>query len=242
MKNKDFFYQQYNKIDWKKQDSTKINFLINNYISDQIILKSNKSFRLFDIGFGIGFFFEMINDKLTKQGLSAELVGCEPSIVNFNYFEKKRDVISWGKGVSVKAYNSTFLNINIDSKFDFVTAIYVFPNFVFSELDEVVKKIYSLLNVKGKFILVVAEENYLKNKLEQETDLCIEKTSVEYEGKTYEEVLHYTDIPEIGKVIDYNRSETLYNDLFLKNEFKFVTKEKINDSGFMSSLFVFEKN
>ena len=61
MKNKDFFYLQYNKIDWKNQEKTKINSFINNYIIRNIILKHKGSdISVFDIGFGIGFFFKML--------------------------------------------------------------------------------------------------------------------------------------------------------------------------------------
>jgi hypothetical protein len=60
-------------------------------------------------------------------------------------------------------------------------------------------------------------------------------------GKSYKEVLHYTDIPEIGKVIDYNREEAFYFDLFSNNGFTLENKEDLNDNGFMCSLFVFQK-
>lgn len=60
-KNRDFFYLQYNKIDWKNQEKTKINYFINEYIIDNIILKhQEESISLFDIGFGIGFFIKML--------------------------------------------------------------------------------------------------------------------------------------------------------------------------------------
>jgi SAM-dependent methyltransferase len=242
MKNKDFFYQQYNKISWKNQDKTKINSLINNHIIDSVILKHKKpTLQIFDIGFGIGFFFKMLNGKFGDNYTSIKLEGCEPAITNSAYFKNKKGSIRWNKNISIKTYNTTFLETNPDGRFDFITAIYVFPSFVFDELDQVVKKAYSLLNDGGKFIIVVAEENYLKNKLEQETDLFIERNRITYDGKEYEEILHYTDIPEIGKVIDYNRSESFYNALFIKNNFRLTGKEKLNDSGFISTMFIFEK-
>jgi SAM-dependent methyltransferase len=242
MKNKDFFYQQYNKINWRNQDKTKINSYINSHIIDSIILKHKKqTIRLFDIGFGIGLFFEMLDNKLGNDYESVILEGCEPAVTNFDYFKKKNEKVGWNENTLVRTHNLSFLNIASSNKFDFITAIYVFPNFLFDQLDEVVQKIYSLLDTGGKFILVVAEENYLKNKLDKETDLCIEKGTINYNGKKYEEVLHYTDIPEIGKVIDYNRSEAFYDHLFLKNGFKLISKETVNDSGFVSTLFVFEK-
>ena len=38
-------------------------------------------------------------------------------------------------------FNKTFLQTNTDTKFDFLTAIYVFPHFASDELDDVAKKI-----------------------------------------------------------------------------------------------------
>jgi hypothetical protein len=72
-------------------------------------------------------------------------------------------------------------------------------------------------------------------------DLFIEKNMVEYNGKEYEEVLHYSDIPEIGKVIDYNREERFYIDLFTKKGFKLSLKRDLDDNGFICTVFVFEK-
>ncbi|MCR4279461.1 MAG: hypothetical protein NUV78_01850 [Candidatus Zambryskibacteria bacterium] len=67
MKNKDFFYLQYNKIDWKNQEKTKINSFINDYIIQNVILQhQGESVSIFDIGFGIGFFFKML--LATLQG------------------------------------------------------------------------------------------------------------------------------------------------------------------------------
>ena len=58
MKNKEFFYQQYDKINWENQEKTKINSFVNNFIIKEIILKKKgQDISIFDIGFGIGFFF-----------------------------------------------------------------------------------------------------------------------------------------------------------------------------------------
>ena len=37
MKNKEFFYQQYDKINWENQEKTKINSFVNNFIIKEII-------------------------------------------------------------------------------------------------------------------------------------------------------------------------------------------------------------
>ncbi|NQV91655.1 hypothetical protein HQ489_04220 [Candidatus Woesearchaeota archaeon] len=50
MKNKEFFYLQYNKVNWQNQEKTKINQFVNEYIIDHFIPK-DKEIKLFDIGF-----------------------------------------------------------------------------------------------------------------------------------------------------------------------------------------------
>lgn len=241
MKNKNFFYLQYNKIDWKNQEKTKINFKINNYIIKNILLKKKGGdITLFDIGFGIGIFFKMISNALVRHYKNIIIEGCEPSKRNYNYFlQKTRKTIK--QSITLKTYNKTFLNTYTDAKFDFITAIYVFPHFVFSDIEKTVKKIHSMLREKGKFILILAEEKYLERKLKTEKDLFIEKNNIFYAGKKYKEILHYSDIPEIGKIIDYNREKTFYVDLFRRNKFILKQKRDINDSGFICTLFVFER-
>ena len=65
---------------------------------------------------------------------------------------------------------------------------------------------------------------------------------IEFDGKNYKEILHYSDIPEIGKVIDYNREERFYIDLFEKNSFRLIKKENLGDSGFICTIFIFERS
>jgi hypothetical protein len=43
MKNKEFFYLQYDKLKWKNQEKTKINSFVNDYIIKNIILKKKSS-------------------------------------------------------------------------------------------------------------------------------------------------------------------------------------------------------
>jgi cyclopropane fatty-acyl-phospholipid synthase-like methyltransferase len=240
MKNKNFFYLQYNKINWENQDKTKVNASVNNFIIKEYVLKkSGQEIKIFDIGFGIGFFIKMLYNKLIKKYSNITLEGCEPSNKNYKYFIKNK-LLTKRKDI-IKTYNKTFQKVQINGKFDFITAIYVFPHFASDELDKIAKKIYSMLNKTGKFILVVANEKYLEEKLKDERDLFIERNTIEMNGKKYNEVLHYSDIPKIGKVIDYNREESFYIDLFRKNGFKLNQKNNLNDNGFICTIFSFGK-
>lgn len=241
MKNKDFFYQQYEKINWENQEKTKINSLVNNIIIDEIILKhKSKEIKLFDIGFGIGFFIKMLYKKLLKHYKIINLSGCEPSEKNYNYLLNKSP-LNVKNNVKLDFYKETFQNFKIDKKFDFITAIYVFPHFSQEDLHDIVKKIYNMLEEKGKFVLVVANEEYIKDKLNSKKDLSIENNIINLNGNTYNEVLHYSDIPKIGKVIDYNREENYYLDLFKNHNLRLIQKKNLNDNGFICTIFVFEK-
>jgi SAM-dependent methyltransferase len=237
MKNKEFFYQQYEKINWENQEKTKINSFVNDFILRGVITKINKpKIKIFDIGFGIGFFIKMAYQYLNKKYKEVVIEGCEPSEKNYNYFIKNNRDLS-----QIKSYKKTFLDTFTDNKFDVITSIYTFTAFVFEDLEPTAEKINEMLEKKGKFILVVANEGYLAGKLKSMKDLFIEKNMVEYNGKEYEEVLHYSDIPEIGKVIDYNREERFYIDLFTKKGFKLSLKRDLDDNGFICTVFVFEK-
>ena len=240
MKNNNFFYLQYDKINWQNQEKTKINFFVNKYIINNIISeKGDPNIKVFDIGFGIGFFLKILHSHL-KYYQEITLAGCEPSEKNFNYYLK--NPIPSSKKIKIITEKSTFLRSSIEDKFDFITAIYVFPHFVFDDLEKTVIKINSMLNEKGKLILVVANENYLKNKLKSMKDLFIENNIIDYKNKKYKEYLHYSEIPEIGKVIDYNREDKFYIDLFNDKGFKLNQKENLDDNGFICSVFVFEKS
>jgi hypothetical protein len=241
MKNKNFFYQQYDKIKWENQEKTKINSFVNNFIIREILSKKEgSSIKIFDIGFGIGFFMKMISKSLSSKYKELLISGCEPSERNYNYLIKKP--LSVEKNVKIKPQNKTFLNAKTDEKFDFLTAIYVFPHFVPEELEETAKKINLMLEHKGKFILVVANETYLEEKLKSMKDLFIERNIMDLDGKKYKEVLHYSDIPKIGKVIDYNREAQFYLDLFKKYGFELDMKKELDDNGFICTVFVFQKN
>lgn len=242
MKNRDFFYLQYNKINWKNQGKTKINFFIYDYIFRNIIIrKKGEGIAIFDIGFGIGFFLKMLYRNLWKHYQNIIIEGCEPSKVNYKHFLKKNLKGGDEHGIVFNTYNKSFLRVYTGVKFDFITAIYVFPHFIFNDVKRVVRKIYSMLNEGGRFILIVANEKYLKDKLKNEQDLFIESQNISFDGEKYREVLHYSDIPKIGKIIDYNREESFYSDLFRKNGFALRQKENINDAGFLCTLFIFEK-
>jgi len=182
----------------------------------------------------------MLYPKLSKFYKNIFIGGCEPSDKNYNYFSKKPFKLNIGDNLNV--CQETFLNTEMNEKFDFITSIYTFTAFVFEDLTKSVKKIYSSLNNGGEFILVVANEDYLKEKLKTKKDLFIEKNTLKFKDRTYEEILHYSDIPEIGKIIDYNREEKFYIDLFEKNNFKLISNKKLDDSGFICTILVFEKN
>jgi len=241
MKNKNFFYLQYNKINWENQEKTHINSFVNNKIIHDLILK-NKSpnIKIFDIGFGIGFFFKMLAQKLKSSYKNIFLAGCEPSDKNYNYFVKKNPLKN-KKNIQIRAYKDTFQNITPSEKFNFITAIYVFPHFSSEDADDIAKKIYYMLEERGKFILVVANDKYLEKKLKTKKDLFIEKNVIRLYDKKYKELLHYSDISKIGKIIDYNREEKYYLDLFKKNNLKLISKKDLNDNGFICTMFVFAK-
>lgn len=236
-KNKEFFYLQYNKINWKNQEKTKINSYINDYIIRNILLKhEGENISIFDIGFGIGFFIKMVTNSLVGKYKKITIEGCEPSKVNYEHFTKQQF-----EGIKIKTFPFGFLETQTNTTFDYITAIYVFPHFLFEDIESVVRKTYSMLAKGGQFILILANEKYLQEKLDNEKDLFIEKGEVKYGEKIYKEVLHYSDIPEIGKIIDYNREDSLYIDMFSQNSFILKTREKLDDNGFICSLFVFEK-
>ncbi len=236
MKNKEFFYRQYDKINWENQEKTRINEKVNKHIlNNYFIKKDNSILSAFDIGFGIGFFFKIAKPILSLKFKQLFFEGCEPSKRNYEYSSKLNSNL-------FVAHNSSFLDNSTTRQFDFITAIYVFPHILFKDLNKVVKKIHSMLLSKGKFILIVANEKYLKEKLKSKKDLFLEENKIKYNNKIYTEYLHYSDIPEIGKVIDYNREERFYLDLFSHNKFKLFKKENFEDQGFICTIFVFEKN
>ncbi len=239
MKNKEFFYLQYDKLKWENQEKTKINSFVNNYIIQNVISrKKSDIIRIFDIGFGIGFFLKMLEKNLSKSFKNIILEGCEPSYKNYKNFKSRPFNLN---KVKLRTFNKTFLQTNTDTTFDFVTAIYVFPHFAPDELNATAEKINSMLNNEGKFILVVANEKYLEEKLKSKRDLFIEKNTLEFDGKKYKEILHYSEIPQIGTVIDYNREEKFYLDLFKKHGFDLDIRKDLNDNGFICTIYVFSK-
>jgi len=241
MKSKDFFYLQYNKIDWGNQEKTKINSFINDYIVRNVISNhTGDSISIFDIGFGIGFFFKMLLPALEGKYKNVLIEGCEPSHVNYDYFLKNKPK-RLPAGIALNTYKKTFQDTETDNKFDFITAIYVLSHFPSEDLESVIRKVHSMLKNGGRFVVVLAEEKYLENKLKTEQDLFIEKRNIAYNGKQFKELLHYSDIPKIGKIVDYNREEAYYLDLFQNNNLKLSHKENLDDNGFICTLFVFEK-
>ena len=241
MKNKKFFYLQYNKINWKNQEKTKINsFIYERIIKNIILLYKGDSIAIFDIGFGIGFFVRALIHALRERYKNIIIEGCEPSRLNYKHFLTRKPKRLRG-GITLRTHQKTFQDTKTETKFDFITAVYVLPHFASDDLEDFVRKAHLMLKERGKFILVTANESYLANKLKTETDLSIETRVFMYKGKQYKEILHYSDIPKIGKVIDYDREEAYNISLFESNKFKMMHKENINDNGFLAALFVFEK-
>ena len=239
MKNKEFFFMQYNKINWQNQKKTKINSFVNKYIINNIITKNKgESIKIFDIGFGIGFFIQMLIEKLPPFFKNITLESCEPSYKNYHNSIIKSSHL---KEIKIETFNKTFLDTETNTKFDIITAIYVFPHFESDEMNEVATKINLMLNKKGKFVLVVANEKYLEEKLKSKKDLFIEQNTIKFHEKEYKEILHYSEIPEIGTIIDYNREEKYYIDLFKRNGFEFDLKKDLDDNGFICTVFVFSK-
>lgn len=242
MKNKDFFYLQYNKVDWFNQEITLINKKINEYII-KIILDiinkfNNKSILLLDIWFWTGFFISMLYESLINKNINFYIHWCEPSEKNFNFFKVK----SWNfDNKKIVIQNSTILNFQTNQKFDFITSIYVFPHILFEDLELTLSKIYSILNSWWYFAIVIANYSYVEKKLSDEKDLFIEKNDIEYNKEIFTEILHYSDIPEIWKIIDFNREEKLYELLFHKVWFYTEKKEIINDNWFLATLFLLKK-
>lgn len=244
MKNKKFFYLQYDLVDWRKQKETKINAFINRYIAQQIVKKSKKKeIAIFDIGLGIGSFFETVIQSLKGLSKKLFLAGCEPSKRNYVFFSRLAK--KWNsESVRMRVVHKSFQEVVLKKgeAFDFVTAIYVFPHFVADDLKNILKKIRQLLCDDGLFVLVLANDEYIKASLKKdESHLFIEENILKLGNKKYKEVLHYTEIPKIGTVVDFNREESYYLELFRRCGFLLKDKKVLNDEGFICTLFVFGK-
>lgn len=242
MHSKDFMYLQYNNLNWSHQTQTNMNGFINEFIIDDIIsVKQAKALKVFDIGFGIGAFIRMLIEKTNEQ-TDLIIEGCEPSEKNYRYFSDTSPVLR--NGISLKIHWATISDTETENKFDFITAIYVFPHIAQDELAATAKKIYSMLKPGGRFIMVVVNEHYLKEKMEVDKGVytLLDKYEVEYDGRKYTEYVHHSDLPGIGRILDYSREEVFYLDLFRSNGFYFVQKNDLEDSGFKCSVYVLQKD
>lgn len=234
--NRQFFYEQYNKISWANQEKTKTNFDISRFIIQNIIAgKKGSIIKVFDIGFGIGAFIKMLSKALSPAYKEIIIEGCEPSTKNYNFFINKQAKLKQ----KVKAYNAPFLAAKTDEKFDFITAIYVFPHFLPDELKSTAEKISLMLKPGGKFIMAVASEARTRKKLEERKDLLIKQDTICLFGKKYKQVLHYSEIKGMGTVVDYNREDRLYIDLFKKQGLRLAMKKDLKE--YESAVFVFQK-
>ncbi len=240
-KDKDSLYVQYDKIKWKNQEKTKLNYLINNKIIEDLASDHEMDeISVYDIGFGIGYFIKMLYYSLAKKYKKIIIEGCEPSIANYEYFLKKNH-LKIRPGDLVEVTRERYQSVEVNRKFDYITAIYILTNIVFEELDIFAKKAYSMLENGGKFILVVPEEKYITTKINLNKDLFIDSRTIELDNKKYWEVHNYSIVPKIGKLLNYNREERFYVDLFKKNGLELMRKENLDDSGFICTYFTFEK-
>ncbi len=178
-------------------------------------------------------FYANMSDKYQK----IHLEGCEPSETSYSYF-----VDTYGSTIPVKAHPTDFLNVETSHRFDVVVAVYVLPHILFEDLREVAQKIHRTLNKGGRFYTVVTSETSFKaDKNDKDLFNIVEHNTLQYENGVYEEFLHKSFLPEIGYVLDYNRDEKLYIDLFLSNGFVLDKKQELDDGYFLNSLLVFQK-
>jgi 2-polyprenyl-3-methyl-5-hydroxy-6-metoxy-1,4-benzoquinol methylase len=134
MKNKDFFFMQYNKINGKIKIKQKLILQLPHIIKEIILKKKGPELKLFDMGFGIGFFMKMLLAEAKEKYSKLLIEGCEPSEKNFNALKNKEFKIS----------QKPFQEFQTDQKFDFITSIYVFPHFTSEDLEKSLQK--NLLN------------------------------------------------------------------------------------------------
>lgn len=228
--NRKFFYEQYDKIRWANQEKTKTNFEINKFIIRNIIEKKKKGISVFEIGFGIGTFIKMLLKAFGNRGVTIE--GCEPSKRSYRFFMR-----NYKEKLKIKAYNSVFLKTETGRKFDFITAILVFPHFLPDDLEKTAGKIASMLEKGGKFIMAVSSESKTEEKIQR--GLLVKRSIIILDGKKYRQVLHYSDINGIGRVMDYDREDKLYINLFKKYGLGLAMKTELDKGA--TTLFVFQK-
>lgn len=238
--NGDFAYKQYERLSWENQDKTGTNSLIIEDIVRNIVSKkAGEEINIFDMGFGVGSFLKKASDRLSRHFKSIRIRGCEPCVKHYEYFKNLN--FRPAANVKIETENSAFENIEINEKYDWLTAIYVFPHIHFEKMEATAQKISGALRDDGRLALVVANENYIRNKIKANSDLLIDKKSIEYNGKLYDEYLHYSELPDIGAIIDYNRDERLYADIFSAAGLELSAKIEINENGFISTIFEFLK-
>lgn len=222
------------------QEETKINSTINRFIIQHILNgKKGDEVRVFDMGFGTGLLLEMLHDALTPVYKAITLEGCEPATNHFKHFESRNIQSGLAK---TRIFNHTFLETRTDTKFDYLVSVYVFPHIDTDELAAAANRIHSMLLEDGKFILVVANENQLLAKLQSHPELVIEKRTAMRNGNTYQEHVHYSEIPQIGTIIDINREERYYVELFRELGMEVLFQSTLDDQGFLCSFLVFSKS
>ena len=176
-------------------EKTKVNFEIFKAIGRYIKSQHRGPLAIFDIGCGIGSLFDLLTHELRKQN-DVIFEGCEPSAVNYGYFLKKAQS-TFKKSTKITVKNTDFLSVITKTKFDFITAVYVFPHFIAEQLPMTARKIHTMLKSHGRFLLVVANESYLRNRLQSEKKIFIEKNTLLFHKRKFEEWMHYSDIRQL---------------------------------------------
>lgn len=239
MTHQDNSYLQYDALNWQQQVKTGINSTLHDFILRNIISRhKGDEIKVFDMGFGIGRFPELLQKTLPGAYKKVILEGCEPSVKNYEYFRSR---ISEKRLSGLRIFNNTLLETDTSTKFHFLTAVYVFTHISSDELEAVVQKISDMLDPGGQFILVMVNEDFLEENMDVQTFRLIERSEFELDGKKYWQVLHYTDIPQIGTIIDHSRQEQLYLDLFKKNGLDLSISTDLIDHGYPCRILGFLK-
>lgn len=232
-------YEQYNAIEWKNQITTRLNEPVNMFIIEKYLTISDKDeLRIFDIGFGVGFLFTMVTEKLSSVYNKIYLDGCEPASKSFQYFTEHTPRY---ENVEFGVVNSPFLTFDTNNAYDVITAVFVLPHIDIHDLVLVASKISTMLNAEGKCIIVIANELQWKQRVHQHEYELLDLEEVELFGRKYKQVLNKTSLPQIGVVTDYNRDEKLYIDMFENQGLILKARTDLEDQGFISTVLVFQR-
>ncbi len=233
------FYQQYDAVEWSAQMGTHLNRKIYERIIAHIKKNPSTELSLFDMGFGVGYFLSMLYDAFKDKYNHLLLAGCEPARKSYDYFVTHAPPASENK---LSLSNDAFLEVHNEQKFDFVTAIYVLPNFSEELMPSVVRKICSLLKSEGEFIFATTQFQFIEQAISRHPSRVLKDAHFEYNGSLYRETLHWTELPGVGRIKDYNRERRYYLDLFKNGDFDLLQIEEFESDGFPTEIYYFQKN